>query len=85
MKELKIVKIYNPEKYAPWAKKYGILVESLMETAVINFDSNKFGNRVNIKHGEYGVMSPNYWDVLDGEVVITPCGGHIRTGLKIYA
>ena len=83
MRKWAVVKIYDPEKYKPFAKRYGILVDSLHETAVINWDGNGGGICTNVKHGDYGVLSPDYWDVLDGEVIITPYGGYIRTGLYI--
>ena len=84
MRDWKVVKLRNPLKYEPYSKQYGIMVDSLNETAVINFNSNTAGICVNVSHDDYGVVSPDYWDILDGEVVIKPYGGYIRTGLKIY-
>lgn len=84
MNDWKVVKIYEPNKYKPFAKKYGILVDSLQETASINWNGNGGGICTTIKHGDYGIISPDYWDVApDGEVWITYYGGYIRTGLYI--
>lgn len=84
MRNWQVVKIHEPEKYKPYARRYGILVNSLKETAVINFNSNAAGLCVNISHDDYGVVSPDYWDILDGEIIIKPYGGYIKTGLRIY-
>lgn len=84
MRIWEVVKLRNPEKYEPLAKQYGIMVDSLENTAVINFNSNASGICVNIPHDEYGIVSPDFWDIMDDEIVITPYGGHMRTGLKIY-
>ena len=85
MENLTIVKIRHPEKYKSLHQTYGILVQSMENTAVINFDSNKGGMCVNIAHEDYGVVSPNYWDILYGEVIIECSGGYIPTGLKIWS
>ena len=84
MSNLTIVKIRHPEKYKCLRQNYGILVKSMEDTAIINFDSNMGGMCINIAHGDYGVVSPDYWDILNGEVIITGYGGYIRTGLKIW-
>lgn len=84
MRKWHVVKIYEPEKYKPFAKHYGILVDSLQETAVINWNGNGGGICTNVKHEDYGIMSPDYWDIAsDGEILITPYGGYIETGLYI--
>ena len=83
MMDWKVVKLRHPEKY-PYSKQYGILVDSLKETAVINFNSNKAGLCISVSHDDYGVVSPDYWDIWDGEIVIKPYGGYIPTGLQIY-
>lgn len=84
MENITIVKILNPERYKSLNQIYGILVCPMEETAVINFDSNKGGLCINVAHGDYGVISPCYWDVIDGKVVVRACGGYIHTGLKIW-
>ena len=84
MSNLTIVKIRHPEKYKFLRQNYGILVKSMEDTAIINFDSNMGGMAINIAHEDYGVVSPDYWDVLNGEVIITGCGGYIKTGLKVW-
>ena len=84
MRNLTIVKIRHPEKYKNLHQNYGILVKSMEDTAIINFDSNMGGMCINIAHEDYGVVSPDYWDVLDREVIITGYGGYIKTGLKIW-
>ena len=83
MNEIKIVEIHNPEKYNKFCKKYGILVQSMQETAVINMDSNMGGMAINIKHGDYHVVPAYMWEVYDGEAIIPCCGGYIKTGLRI--
>lgn len=83
MRNWQVVKIYNPDKY-PYSRRYGILVDSFKETAVINFNSNKEGLCISISHDDYGIVSPDYWEIWDGEIVIKPYGGYIVTGLKIY-
>ena len=88
MENLTIVKIRNPQNYEMLKNKkvvYGILISSMENTAVINFDSNKGGLAINISHSDYGVVSPDYWDILDGEVIITCYGGYIPTGLKVWS
>jgi len=82
--EITIVEIHNPERYKPFCKGYGILVKSMDETAVINMESNLSGLDINIPHGDYHVVPKYMWEVLDNEVVIPCCGGHIPTGLKIW-
>jgi hypothetical protein len=87
MENLTLVKIRNPQNYQMLKNKgtvYGILVSSREHSAIINFDSNMGGLAINISHCDYGVVSPNYWDILDGEIVITCCGGYIPTGLKVW-
>lgn len=84
MSNLTIVKIRHPEKYKFLHQNYGILVKSMEDTAIINFYSNMGGMAINIAHEDYGVVSPDYWDVLNGEVIITGCGGYIKTGLKVW-
>lgn len=84
MENITVVKIRCPEKYKLLHQTYGLLVQSMEETAVINFDSNKGGMAINIAHGDYGVVSPDYWDIYNGQVVITCYGGYIPTGLKIW-
>lgn len=78
-----IVKIHNIERYKPFAKQYGVLQDSLESTAVINWDGNNGGICTNVAHEDYGVVSPDYWDIINGEVVINRYGGCIHTGLKI--
>lgn len=84
MNNIIVVKIRNVDKYKPFAKTYGILVQSMEETAVINWTGIYGGICTNVSHEDYGVVSPDYWDILDGEIVITPYGGYIRTGLKVW-
>lgn len=84
MENLTIVKIRHPEKYKSLHQTYGILIQAMENTAVVNFDSNKGGMAINIAHEDYGIVSPNYWDILDGEVIIECSGGYIPTGLKIW-
>lgn len=84
MKNITIVKIRNPEKYRLSNQVYGILEYPMRDTAVVNFSGNYGGLCINIAHEDYGIVSPNYWDVYDGMVVITCSGGYIPTGLKIW-
>ena len=55
----------------------------LPETAVVNMDSDSTGICVNISHGDYHIVPPYMWDVLDGEVILPRYGGYISTKLKI--
>lgn len=84
MNNITVVKIFNPEKYKLSNQVYGILVDSMRDTAVVNFSGNCGGLCINIAHGDYGIVSPNYWDIYDGEVVITCSGGYIPTRLRIW-
>lgn len=83
MENLKIIRMKQIEKYKPFAKHYGILVQSMEDTAVINWDSNKAGIATNVAHADYDIVSPDYWDIINGEIAIVCGGGYIRTGLKI--
>lgn len=82
MNNITVIKVYKPDKYN-LHQRYGILKQSMQDTALINFSGNTSGLCVNIAHSDYGVISPDYWDILNGEVVVTPYGGYIRTGLMI--
>lgn len=82
MNNITVIKVYKPDKYN-LRQRYGILKQSMQDTALINFSGNTSGLCVNIAHSDYGVVSPDYWDILNGEVVVTPYGGYIRTGLMI--
>lgn len=84
MNGITIVEIHNPEKHHPYCNKYGILVRSMQETAVINMDSNMGGMAINVKHGDYHVVPAYMWELLGNEVIIPCCGGHISTGLKVW-
>lgn len=83
MNKLTVVKIYDVEKYKPFAKEYGILEDLLPETAVINWSGNMGGICTNISHTDYGIVSPDYWTIINGEIIIKPNGGYVRTGLRI--
>lgn len=83
MKDIVIVEIDNPEKYTH-VRNYGILQQSMEETAVICFDSNMGGMCTNIKHGDYHIIPRYMWEVIDGEAIIPCCGGYIKTGLRIW-
>lgn len=83
MKGLQVVRMKQIEKYKPFAKHYGILVQSMEDTAVINWDSNKSGIATNVAHEDYSIVSPDYWDIYDGEIVIRCGGGFLKTGLKV--
>lgn len=81
MNNIKVVRIYNPEKYKPFAKEYGILVDSLQETAVINWNGNRGGICTNVEHKDYYLVSPCSWDICDGEIMIN---GYVPTGLEVW-
>lgn len=81
MNDITVVKIYKPERYRlKNNQQYGILVRSMQDTALVNFKGNSDGLCINIAHGDYGTVSPDYWKIYDGEVVINGC---ICTGLRI--
>lgn len=83
MRDIIIVKINNPEKYGPFAKKYGILQDVLENTVVVNWNSNMSGICTNVSHGDYAIV-PNYmWELIDGEVIINSNINPVNTGLKI--
>ena len=84
MKNIVIVKIDNPEKYM-YVKNYGILQQTMEETAVINFHSNMGGICTNISHGDYHIVPRYLWEVIDGEVVILCRDEYINNGLKIWS
>lgn len=84
MSNIMVVQVYNPEKYKPFGQTYGLLIQSMDETAVINWNSNMGGICTNVSHGDYGIVSPDRWDIYNNEVVIICCGGYIRTGLKVW-
>ena len=74
MNNITVVRIYKPEKYRlKKNQKYGILVRSMQDTALVNFSGNCGGLCINIAHGDYGTVSPIYWKIYDGEVVINGC------------
>jgi hypothetical protein len=78
---IKLAKLTNKEKYKPFAKEYGIIVQSMQDTAVINFTSNSAGMGVNVSHKDYTIINPLYWYVKGGYIM---CNGGIHTGLKVY-
>lgn len=81
MSSWKVIRIRNPEKYKPFAKEYGIMVESLPNTAIINFDSN-------VDYGIVSLKAIRYYRTQNlpplGVQSISPYGGYFPTGLKIY-
>lgn len=81
MENITIVKIREPEKYGLSHQIYGILVQSMDETAVVNFNSNRGGMTINIAHGDYDIISPDCWATCNGQVIIN---GVYVTGLKIW-
>lgn len=84
MNNITVVRIYNPEKYGLKNQEYGILVDSMQNTALVNFSGNCGGLCISIAHSDYGIVSPSYWDIYDGELVITCSGGFIPTKLRIW-
>ncbi len=85
MSDIIVVRIYNTEKYKPFAKKYGVLEDSLIETAVINWDGTGCGICTNVSHRDYGIIHPNNVVIINGEILV--CYGYgdfERTGLKVY-
>lgn len=60
------------------------LQQVMGETAVINLNSNRGGIAVNIVHGDYVVLPSDYWDIFQGEVLITGYERCFPTGLKIW-
>lgn len=86
MDKIVIIELLDTEKYRynPYAKKYGILQDTLYTTAVINWDSNRDGICTNISHKDYKILPDHMWDIVDGEVIVLDCGVHIYTGLKIW-
>lgn len=84
MSKVIIVKVLNPEKYKPYGKSYGVLQATLEEIAIINWNGNAGGICTNVYHGDYNVLPDYLWDIVDGEIILSRCGGYIRTGLKIY-
>ena len=85
----KIVKITNLEDYKNIKKKYGILMQSMTETAIINFDSNMGGLAVNVKHGDYSILPSNMYKVENGKVFVYDYDhvphGFIDAGLTIWS
>lgn len=82
MNNITVVKIYKPERYRlKNNQQYGILVQPMQDTALINFRGNCGGLCINIAHSDYGVVSPDYWKICNGEVIINGC---IPTGLRIW-
>ena len=83
MAEVTIVEIINPKRYN-LHQSYGILVQQMNETSVVNFDSNMGGMCINIKNSDYRIVPPYMWEVFEGKAIIPCCGGYINTGLKIW-
>jgi len=83
----KIVRINNMENYTSVNKKYGILVRSMKETAIINFDSNMGGIAVNIAHGDYSILPSDMYEIRDGKVFVYDYEehGYIDAGLMIWS
>lgn len=86
MDKIVIIEILDIEKYKynPFVKKYGILQDTLYETAVINWESNRGGICTNISHKDYKILPDFMWDIVNGEVIVLCCDVHICTGLKIW-
>lgn len=82
MNNIVVVKVYKPEKYS-LNQQYGILIQSMQDTALVNFTSNTSGLCVNIAHSDYGVVSPNSWKVFDNEIEVKGPNGYITTGLEL--
>ena len=82
MNNITVVKIKNPERYNPFCKTYGILQQRLLETSVINFDSNRSGICINIAHEDYTIIPSDMVDTIGEKIIIQYPGGHIDTGLK---
>lgn len=71
MDNIKVVKIRNPENYNSWVKEYGILIDSMPNSAMINFDSNKGGICVTIAHEDYYILHPCEWNISKtGRVIV---------------
>ena len=86
---VKIVKIRNIEKYKNVKKKYGILMHSMVETAIINFDSNMGGEAVNVAHGDYFILPSNAYKIKNGKVFVYDYGNHshgfMDVGLTVWS
>ena len=84
----KIVRINRMERYGSFVKKYGVLIRSMNETAVVNFDSNMDGIAINIAHEDYSVVSPSMYKVEGGRVFVYEYGekshGYVDTGLMLW-
>ena len=84
MENIIIVKIKDPDKYQPFAKRYGLLVDSMECTAGIMWDSTHSGVCTRVSHEDYTIVSPYMWEIFDHQIIIPCCGGYLNTGLRVY-
>lgn len=86
VRDIIVVKILNPEKYITVAGvSYGILVDSLINTAIVDIRGRVPHYYVTIGHEDYAVVPRKNWDVVDGQIFIKDfCGrGLVKTALFV--
>lgn len=83
MRDIIVVEIKNPEKYQPFGKRYGILVNSMECTAGIQWKGLRSCLETRVAHEDYVVISPYLWEIFNGEIFVKRICGWVPTGLVV--